>query len=337
MSSAFVAVDAGVHAIRQYAFGPAENLRYEEVPDPRPSEGQVRIAVEAAGVHLIDTLIRAGEGLGPYPPPELPMTPGREVAGVVDRVGSGVEPDWLGRRVVTHLGLASSGYAELAVRELDAVHVLPDGLSYEAAVALIGTGRTTMAILDLARLVPDDVVLVTAAAGGIGNLLVQTARNLGATVVGVAGGPEKVERVRELGATAAVDYAAPDWTDAVCDALDGQAVTVGFDGVGGVLGRAAYDLLGPGGRLISFGWSSGGPIDCTADEARARQVTVTQAVGPGATPWPASQRELEERALAEAGSGRWTPAVQTFPLAEAAAAHAALESRGTMGKVVLRP
>jgi Alcohol dehydrogenase GroES-like domain len=117
-----------MRAIRLHAFGPAGNLRYEEVSDPEPGAGQVRIAVAAAGVHLIDTTIRAGVRMGPYPLPELPAIPGREVAGVIDAVGPEVEEGWLGRRVAAHLGVASAGYAELAVREVEHLHALPDGV-----------------------------------------------------------------------------------------------------------------------------------------------------------------------------------------------------------------
>src|SRR5512145_1581596 len=117
-----------MHAIRQHTFGPADTLRYEDVPDPEPAAEQVRIAVEAAGVHLIDTKIRQGDQGGPYPPPELPMTPGREVAGRVDRVGPGVDERWVGRRVVAHLGMASGGYAERAVAAATSLHELPDHL-----------------------------------------------------------------------------------------------------------------------------------------------------------------------------------------------------------------
>ncbi len=126
------------------------NLRYEEVDDPRPGPGQARIAVAAAGVHLIDTALRAGRPMGPLALPELPTIPGREVAGTVDAVGPQVDEQWLGRRVVAHLGPASGGYAELAVRETDALHALPDGLADDAAVAMIGTGRTALAILEVA-------------------------------------------------------------------------------------------------------------------------------------------------------------------------------------------
>jgi NADPH:quinone reductase len=111
-----------MHAIRLHAFGPAGNLRYEEVDDPRPGPGQARIAVAAAGVHLIDTVLREGRPMGPLALPDLPTIPGREVAGIVDAVGPQVDERWLGRRVVAHLGPASGGYAELAVRETEALH-----------------------------------------------------------------------------------------------------------------------------------------------------------------------------------------------------------------------
>ena len=141
-----------MHAIRLHAFGPAENLRYERVDDPRPGPGQARIAVAASGVHLIDTVLRAGRPMGPLPLPELPTIPGREVAGVVDALGPQVDEQWLGRRVVAHLGPASGGYAELAVRETEALHPVPDGLADDAAVAMIGTGRTALAVLEVAQL-----------------------------------------------------------------------------------------------------------------------------------------------------------------------------------------
>jgi NADPH:quinone reductase len=324
-------------AIRLHAFGPAANLRYEEVEDPRPGPGQARIAVAAAGVHLIDTTLRAGRPMGPLALPDLPTIPGREVAGTVDAVGPDVDESWVGRRVVAHLGPASGGYAELAVRETEALHTLPDGLADDAAVAMIGTGRTAHAILEVAALTAQDVVLVTAAAGGLGSLLVQAARNAGATVVGVAGGPAKVQRVAQLGATVAVDYSAPDWSDAVRAALDGREVTVALDGVGGALGRGALELLGPGGRLILFGFSSGAPTDLSAGDLFARGITASAAIGARIAQRPGGLRDLEEQALAAAATGRLVPLVQRFALAHAAAAHEAIESRATVGKTVLVP
>ena len=327
----------GMHAIRQHEFGPAENLGYEEVADPVPAEGRVRIRVEAAGVHLLDTTIRRGESGGPFPLPDLPMTPGREVAGLVDALGPGVDERWRGRRVVAHLGMASGGYAELAVAPMEALHEIPGHLAADVAVAMIGTGRTTMGILEVAQVTPEDVVLVTAAAGGIGSLLVQAAHNLGAVVVGVAGGPDKVERVRKLGADVAVDYGEADWAKAVHEALHGQEVTVALDGVGGEIGRGALELLGPGGRIVMFGWSSGEPLQITTSDLYAGGITASAAVGPRIMQRPGGMRELETRALAEAAAGRLVPLVTRFPLAEAARAHAALETRKTVGKTVLVP
>ena len=326
-----------MHAIRLHAFGPAANLRYEQVDDPRPGQGQARIAVAAAGVHLIDTALRAGRAMGPLALPDLPTIPGREVAGVVDAVGPQVDEQWVGRRVVAHLGPASGGYAELAVRETEALHALPDGLADDAAVAMIGTGRTALAILEVARLTPDDVVLVTAAAGGLGTLLVQAARNAGATVVGVAGGPAKVQRVAQAGAVVAVDYSAPGWSDAVRDALDGREVTVALDGVGGALGRGALELLGVGGRLILFGFASGEPTELSAGDLYSRGLTASAAIGARMAQRPGGVRDLEERALAAAADGRLVPLVQRFALAQAASAHEAIESRATVGKTVLVP
>ncbi|WFB08820.1 zinc-binding dehydrogenase [Streptomyces sp. LX-29] len=332
-----------MHAIRLHAFGPAENLAYERVADPEPAAGQVRIAVAAAGVHVLDTALRQGE-LGPYPaPPELPTIPGREVAGTVDALGEGVDQRWLGRRVVAHLGLAPGGYAEKAVVAVEKLHELPDGLREDHAIAMIGTGRTTMAVLRFSDLTADDVAIVTAAAGGIGSLLVQHAKNVGATVIGLAGGPEKVARVRELGADVAVDYTADDWTAQVRAALGGRerAATALFDAVGGDVARDAVGLLAPGGRHLVYGWSGGGPLKLTEEELAELGVTSLSVLE---TPeWrefisrPGALRELEETSMAEAASGRLVPLVHRFPLAEAAKAHTALETRGTIGKVVLVP
>ncbi|MEV5312757.1 zinc-binding dehydrogenase [Streptomyces sp. NPDC052610] len=326
-----------MRAIRLHSFGPAENLTHEEVPDPVPGPGQVRVAVAAAGVHLLDTAIREGVQ-GPLPElPALPTVPGREVAGVVDAVGEGVDGSWLGKRVVAHLGFAPGGYAELAVTGAERVHEVPDGLDFAQAVAMIGTGRTTMGIVQFAEPGPDDVVVIPAAAGGIGTLLVQYAKNAGATVVGLAGGPEKAARVQANGADLAVDYKDPSWPEKVRAWLGGRTATIVFDGVGGDAARESVALLGPGGRHIVFGWSGEGLHDGSAylvegvSEQVLGPVMMRKAGGPNPV------RTLELRALAEAAAGRLVPAVQRFPLAEAAAAHRALENRGTTGKVVLEP
>ncbi|WP_431892816.1 zinc-binding dehydrogenase [Nonomuraea sp. bgisy101] len=314
-----------MRAVVLHAYGPAENLTYETVDDPVPAAGEVRIGVKAAGVHLIETLLRTGVTIGP-PVPELPAVFGGEVAGVVDAVGPGVDESWIGRGVVTGTS-RPGGYAELSVASVDALHVVPEGLGFEEAVAMIVTGTTTMALIDLGAPTADDVVLVNSAAGGIGRLLVQHARDIGAEVVGAAGGPAKVATVQGR----AVDYDVPGWSSQVGE------VTLVFDGVGGTRGREAFSLLAPGGRHIVYGNASREETDGpTPEEVKAKDITSIYAIE-RILAWPGGRRELEERALAQAASGRLTPEVRTFPLAEAAAAHAALESRATTGKVVLIP
>ncbi|MFF5938693.1 zinc-binding dehydrogenase [Streptomyces sp. NPDC012508] len=332
-----------MHAIRLHAFGPAENLTYEEVEDPAPGPGQVRIAVTAAGVHLLDTALRLG-ATGPFPAPaELPTIPGREVAGTVDALGEGTDPSWLGKRVVAHLGMAPGGYAELAVVDAGRLHALADHLGEAEAVAMIGTGRTTLGILQFTELGPDSIAVVPAAAGGIGTLLVQYAKNAGATVIGLAGGPEKVALVKENGADLAVDYKLPDWPDQVRAFLGSRTATVVFDSVGGATGLAAVDLLGKGGRHVVFGWSGAGlhdgePLTFTDEELAARGITSESVLGPVMLQKAGGDvRNLELASLAAATAGTLRPAVHRFPLAEAASAHRALETRGTIGKVVLIP
>lgn len=290
------------------------------------------MAVQAAGVHVIDTSIRRGERRGPFPLPELPMTPGREVAGVVDAAGDGVDDRWIGRRVVAHLGPASGGYAEVAICAMESLHELPDGVDAADAVAMIGTGRTTKGILDAAALTEDDVAIVLSAAGGIGCLVVQAARNAGATVVGAAGGERKVAMVGELGADVVVDYTRSGWADEVRAALDGRKATVLFAGAGGDVAEDALDLLGDSGRVLLYGW------DIEAEVLEARGFDAPPVLGQALLQRPGGLRPLETAALDDLESGAWTPIVNPpFALRDAAAAHAALEGRGTVGKVVLVP
>ncbi len=323
-----------MHAIRLHHLGPPENLVLEEVPDPEPGEGQVGIRVRAAGVHVVDTALRAGRASGPLAGATLPTIPGREVAGVVDALGPGADPAWLGRRVVVHLGMVPGGYAERAVAAQASLHPVPDGLGDAEAVALIGTGRTTVGIVERSGLSGPDVVVVTAAAGGIGGLLVQIAAARGATVVALAGGDEKVARARELGAHVAVDYTRDGWEERAREAGE---PTLAVDAVGGTTGRALLGMLAPGGRLAIVGWApDAGPTEVTTADLLARSLAAVVAVGPGALRGPGGLRGLEERALALWTSGEvGRVPVQAFPLEDAAGAHRAIEERRTMGKVVL--
>ncbi len=326
-----------MRAIVLRAYGPAENLVLEEVPELQPGPGQVRIDVHACGVHLIDTALRAGRSMGAAPLGELPQVPGREVAGRVDLIGDGVDAAWLGRRVVVHLGAVSGGYAAQAVCDMTRMHRVPDGVTDAEAVALIGTGRTALGILDRAGVGAADTVLVTAAAGGLGALLVQACLTAGAVVVGVAGGAGKVDVVAGLGAQVAVDYTTAGWPDLVAKRLAGRPVTVALDGVGGDTGKAALRLLGRDGRLLMFGWSSGHPIEFGPYDLFPNGLTVGVAIAPRGGTGPGSLRRLEERSLEQGARGAWRPLVTEFPLDQAPAAHTALSERRTTGKVVLVP
>ncbi|EPH44832.1 zinc-binding dehydrogenase [Streptomyces aurantiacus] len=334
-----------MRAVVLHEFGPAENLSYETVPDPEPGPGQVRIAVRAAGVHFIETVLRAGNAGELAPPaPELPAIFGGEVAGVVDSVGAGVGQEWLGRSVVTAYG-TPGGYAELAVADVGQLHAVPRGLGFEAAVAMVVTGTTAVGLLDIAEITPDDVVLVTSAAGGVGRLVVQYAYEMGATVVGVAGGPAKVAAVRKLGGgrddagrgeVIAVDYREDGWDAEVRARVGGRRVTVVLDGVGGEQAATAFGLLADGGRFVSIGAASQVEF-APGDEVLAeRGITYVNALL-RLLARPEDRPDHERRALAAGAEGQLVPAVQSFPLSHAAEVHAAMERRETTGKVVLVP
>jgi len=322
-----------MRAIRLHEPGPPTHLRLEELPDLEPEAGQVRISVHAAGVHLPDTSLRRGEP-GPLPAPPLPTVPGREVAGVVDRVGPGVPEDWRGRRVVAHLGPVPGGYAEQAVCDVGLLHEVPDGVGVAAAVAAIGTGRTARGVLDLEPPAADDVVLVPSAAGGLGWLLVQGSRAVGARVVAAARGPERTGVLERLDPDLVVDYGEPGWAEKVRATFD-RGVTVVYDGVGGAVGRTALELLAPGGRLVMFGYSSGTPTQLSTEDLVARGIAAGWSLGPRMAALPGGIPGLAARALADVADGRWEPMVTTYSLAEAARAHADLEGRRALGKVVL--
>jgi NADPH2:quinone reductase len=320
-----------VHAIRLHAFGPPENLVLDELPDLDPEPRHLRIAVEASGVHLLDTTIRRGEP-GPLPPPELPTVPGREVAGVVDALGRDTERTWLGQRVVAHLGQVPGGYAEQAVTTADKLFRVPDHVSFPDAVAAVGTGRTALGVVELEPPIADDVVLVPSAAGGLGWLLVQSALAAGATVVAAARG-ERTETLAALGANLVVDYAEAGWHEKIRSETGG--VSLVYDGVGGEVGRLSLELLKAGGRLVMFGFSAGTPTQLTTDDLIGRGISAGWSLGARMMALPGGIPGLAGRALERVASGEWRPLVSTYPLIEAARAHADLEGRRALGKVVL--
>lgn len=304
-------------------FGGPEALVEGEAPDPVPGEGQALIEVEFVNITFVETQMRSGNGPAPVKL-EPPVIPGNGVGGVVAAVGAGVDGALVGRRVVTSTG-GTGAYAERAAVDAKALFDVPDGLPLDDAVALLADGRTATMMLNAAGPRPGERVLVEAAAGGVGTLLVQLAKASGATVVAAAGGAHKTGIPMRLGADEAVDYREPGWAGKVAK-LD-----VVFDGVGGDVAREAFTLLRSGGRMVSFGLASGEWAGIPDEEAAGRGVTL---VRPSAT--PEQLREFTVSALEEAAKGRLRPVIgQRFPLDGAADAHRAIESRSTVGKTLL--
>lgn len=326
-----------MRAIVQREFGGPEVLVIGETDLPEPAEGQVRVRVAAAGVHAVDTNIRQADGPPSMPRPTLPMTPGREVAGTVDAVGPDVDARWLGARVVAHVGFLSGGYAEFALAPAAALHTVPDRASFPQAVAAIGTGRTAQLVLDEARMQATDVIIVPGASGGLGSQLVQLALSIGATVVALYGGETKRAVVEGLSSDAerffALDATDEAWPTQMTALLGEREPTLLIDGVGGATGRAAFESLGRGGRVVIIGWSSGEALRVDTDDILGRSLTVGVPLG-RAVP---HLRDLETRALAAVADGRVDPPVDEYPLERAADAHAAIEQRRQRGKVVLIP
>jgi NADPH2:quinone reductase len=318
-----------MRAVLLREFGPPSVLVATEVPEPRAGPGQVIIDVAFANVTFVETQVRAGRPPNPAMLPGLPAVLGNGVGGVISAVSEPHQQALIGLRVVASLG-GTGGYAELAVADVTAIVEIPPQLTIGDAVAVLADGRTALLLMRAAAVQPGETVLVEAAAGGVGTLLVQLARNAGAQVVGAAGGARKLAIVRDLGADVVVDYADVAWPAEVKSAI--HSVDVVFDGVGGTVGRAAFDLLQPGGRFVAFGMASGAFTHIPEAEAAARSVTI---VGLG-RPTPDELRELVSAALSEAADRRLRPHIgQTFALEQAAEAHAAIEQRATVGKTLL--
>jgi NADPH2:quinone reductase len=306
-------------------FGPPAGLAVDRVPDPEPGAGEALVAVELASVTFVETQVRAGRPPHPSMAPALPFVPGNGVGGVVTAVGAGADAALVGRRVVTTTG-GSGGYAELVAVPAAALIAVPPSVTMADAVALLADGRTALALLEAVAPQPGETVLVLAAGGGVGSLLVQLAAGAGARVVAAASGARKARLAIDLGAAHAVDYARAGWTAAAGE------VDVVLDGVGGPLAAAAFDLVRLGGRLCSFGMASGAFSPITQAVADDFGVALVRSERLN----PQRQRELSVRALGLAAAGRLRPVVgQTFALDRAGDAHAAMQSRATIGKTLL--
>ncbi|MFC0042122.1 zinc-binding dehydrogenase [Actinomadura rayongensis] len=324
-----------MRAVVVTAFGGPDVLKWEDVAEPVAGDGQVLVRVEVAEINFVETQLRRGFSPGP-PLPEVPFVPGGGVAGTVAEVGGGVDASWVGRRVVTRTVDGRGGNAEFAVADVEFLVPVPEGLGMPEAAALLNDGQTALALFERAAVKPGEWVLVEAAAGGLGSLLVQLAHGAGARVVGAASSSAKLDVARELGAEAVVDYSRDGWADAVRAATGGRGPDVVFDGVGGAIGRAAFEVTAGGGRFSIHGVSSGEMTTVDPAEAAERGVTVIGIDQLFALAGAADARDRVARVLADAAAGRLRPAIgRTFPLADAAGAHAAMEARSVPGKTLL--
>jgi len=316
-------------------FGGPEVLAVTELPDPTPGPGQMVVAVTASDVLFVDTMIRGGRGVDFFPI-RPPYVPGGGVGGTVVSVGVGVDGHWLGQPVIAHTGDPSGtgGYAERAVVSSDDAVPVPDGVDLLDAVAVLHDGPTALRITRLAGVTAGETVLVLGAAGGMGVLLLQLLRGRGARVIGAARGKVKLDVVAEAGADAAVDYGRPTWTDDVLHLTDGTRPDVVLDGVGGPLGRQAYQVMADGGRFSAHGAPSGSFAPIDPDDARRRGVTLSGIRDLQAT--PDQRTALAGQILSRVRAGDLTPLIgQAFPLASAAEAHSTIEARATIAKTLL--
>jgi NADPH:quinone reductase len=303
-------------------YGDPSVLQVRETDDPSAGPGEVVIDVAAVSITFIETMVRSGAMASRSGGLEPPYVPGNGVGGTVITVGSDVDGAWAGRRVVSTTG-GSGGYAERVAVPAAGLVPVPDGVSLTDATALLADGRTATGLVEIAAPQAGETVLIEAAAGGVGSLLVQLVKTAGARVIAAAGGAAKTKLAAELGADATVDYTMPGWAD------EAGPVDVVFDGVGGDVGAASLGALRPGGRFVLFGLASGRPTIVDRPDVTLLGFEVLGQIGVRAN-------ELTARALAEAAAGRLRPVVgQTFPLAEAAAAHTAIETRATFGKTLL--
>jgi NADPH2:quinone reductase len=319
-------------AIRIHEVGGPEVLRYEEVPVGEPGPGQARVRIGAAGVNFVDTYHRTGL----YPLP-LPAILGVEAAGRVEAIGPGVTGFAPGDRVAFN---EPGSYTDARLVAADRLVKLPGEISERDAAAVLSKGLTVhMLLRKVYRVGPGDTVLWHAAAGGVGLIAVQWLKALGATVIGTVGSDAKAAVARAHGCDHVIVYTREDFPRRVRELTGGEGVPVVYDAVGKTTFAGSLDCLRPFGTMVTFGNASGPvpPVDPLL-LGRKGSLALTR---PSVFTYVA-RSEVLRAAAAELfdviRSGRVKVEVgQTWPLAEAAEAHRALESRKTVGATVLVP
>lgn len=327
-------------AVRVHETGPAEVLRYEAVDDPKPATGEALVKIAAAGVNYLDVYYRSGFHWGGHHKRPLPYIPGAEAAGTIVKVGPGVTDVKVGDRVAYGISNGSGSYAELCAVPSWHLYKLPASVSFETAAATMLQGMTAHYLTHSAVAVkPGDTVLVHAAAGGTGLLLVEIARMCGARVLGTVSTLDKARLVLEAGAEAAINYVEQDFAIEIRKLTGGAGVNIVYDSVGQATFEKSLDVLAPLGTLVIFGQSSGPvpPFDTAVLNAKGS----LSLMRPSLTHYVTNHADVARRAgdlFDWITDGTLNIVIgNSFPLSAAAEAHRALENRQTFGKILLIP
>jgi NADPH2:quinone reductase len=326
-------------AVRVHELGGPEVLRYEELSDPRPNANEALVKIEAAGVNFLDLYYRSGFHWGGHHGRSLPYIPGAEAAGTVIEVGSEVNIQ-VGDRVAYGISNGSGSYAELFAAPSWQLFKIPTSIDFQTAAAVMLQGMTAHYLTHSTYPIKaNDTVLIHAAAGGTGLLLVQIAKMLGARVIGTVSTAKKAMVAQAAGADATINYTADDFAAQVKKYTNGKGVNVVYDSVGKNTFERSLDSLAPLGHLVIFGQASGPvpPFDTAILNAKG-SLTLSR---PSLTHNVANHADVSRRAgdlFKWIESGHLNVKIgKIYPLAEAANAHRALESRNSFGKILLIP
>ena len=308
-------------------------MNLEDAPVPKPAPGEALVEVHVSGVNFVDTYYRAGL----YKPPAVPCILGSEAAGVVTAVGDGVKQVRVGDRVAYAMNLGS--YAEFAMVPEWKLAVLPDSIDFKAGAAIMLQGMTAHYLCySTYGLRSGDTALVHAGAGGVGQLLIQVARLIGAKVLATAGTPQKVELARAAGAHETILYTTQDFEAEVKRLTEGRGVDVVYDGIGATTYEKSLNCLRPRGYLVLYGQASG-PIP-SVDPLTLMTKGSLFLTRPTLQHYASSREEIQWRTtdlFKWLGSGDLKLRHDfVFPLRDAAKAHIELEGRRTTGKVLLQ-
>ena len=319
-------------AIRIHKFGDTEDvLQYEDVPVPEPKAGEVLIKVEAASLNRADLNLR--KGAYRISPDQLPVIPGREFAGTVDKVGANVNEFKTGQRAVAYPSLG--GYAEYAVAKTSDVRAIPEGVTSAQAAALPTAFLTAwFGLLTDGNLKAGEWLLVQGGSSGVGTAAIQVAKHLGAKVIAATGSEEKARRLRKLGADVTIDVSQTDFLPEVMRVTNNRGVDVVLEMIGGDVYQKSLQALAPGGRLVSIGGAFGSIPDSPPNLSEGRKATrfsITNYLKAK----PEEFKQLDEMLNLVAAKKFQVPIDKSFPLAETRAAQRYLEGREHFGKVML--